>query len=111
MENMLLYIIIGIFVLLIIYSIFNNQQSPRTTSDPENRDFRQRGDERPQYDDPGITGGGSFGRDGTSRNPVVADWERRNRDNDTSQRSKPKVSRDVDDNKVTGRGGFGRDKE
>lgn len=106
MNDMMLYIIIGIFIFLILYSIFRNNANASQRREP---DYRQRGGEVPRHDDPNIQGSGSFGRPQEETRQSDFEWMRDRQDTTIDVPRNPKPQNDSAN--VTGRGGFGRDKK
>jgi len=115
MGDLLPIIIIGAIILFIVYTMMKNQT--RMASDPDDRDFRTQGSERPRYDDPEIEGRGGFGRDKDRRRDDDATatyaWMDDEEDLKTRQSERPvpyAADEPEDDPDIDGRGGFGRDK-
>lgn len=110
MDQVILYVIIGVFFLLLAYSVWRNNNRS-VASDPSDRDFSQRGSERPRYDDPDIRGSGSFG---SPRSDDDLDWlSRRRQSRGSMERTASSSNRSSsnDSERVRGQGSFGRDKD
>lgn len=113
MNDLLPIIIIGALLLFVIYTVMKNQ-TPVVTN-PDNRDYRQGGNERPRYDDPEIRGQGSFGRDKSpyendrDDNRAVPVWMEKERQRDLEAQQSQRSTYN-DDPDIQGRGSFGRNK-
>lgn len=105
MDDMTLYIIIGIFLALILYSIFRNNATRQ--SEP---DYRQHGNEVPRHDDPNIRGSGSFGQEAQTQGREDLEWLRNRQNNAVNTPQQPSQSTNDSPN-IRGQGGFGRDKK
>ncbi len=105
MNDIVIYAIVGIFVLLILYSIFRNNANVAQRREP---DYRERGDEIPRHDDPNIRGSGSFGRPQETRQSDF-EWLRDRQGTSVDIPRNPTPTKDSPN--VSGQGSFGRDKK
>jgi hypothetical protein len=109
MDNIVTLCLVGVLVIAGLLLI------PRLLRAFGGQDYSQRGDNRPEYDDPNINSGGSFGRPSGGQNSTYDSPDvqsrgtfGRSRGSDTSSGS---TSQRNDSPKVQSRGSFGRSKK